>query len=188
MLPWSSETIAQACRITTYGPNVVATWPILFKIAGLYGLQDRDVLAGMIGVIGHETAGRFASIHEFDDGTGFGKYGYATSGQDYGGRGLIQTTWKSNYAVVQDYLEEHFNIKVDLVTYPDLLLNNPELAAHAACIYWVTHAGGVIVPYCKQHNWGEVIHYVWGQKLPGNQYYDTYLEKVTYAANYLLAR
>ena len=188
MLPfWSADTVAQACKITnTHGPNVERQWPILFKIAGLYGLQDRDVLAGMCGVIGHESAGHWWSIHEF--GTDFSRYGYSPTGQDYGGRGLIQTTWRTNYQKVQVYLLSNFKIQVDLVNYPDLLLGNPELAAHAACIYWVIHAGGILIDKCKEHNWPDVIYYVWGAKIPGNVYYDQYLSKLTYAANYLLAR
>lgn len=142
----------------------------------------------MCGIIGHESAGRWWSIHEFGNASDFNRYGRAPNGQDYGGRGLIQTTWASNYQAVQDYLAAHFGLVVDLVGNPDLLLNDPTLAAHAVCIYWVTHAGGILVEKCKVHDWGEVIHYVWGLNAPGNPTFDTYYSQVKYAAEYLLAR
>lgn len=183
--------MAQACQITgTYGPNVEKQWPVLFDVAGLYGLQDRDVLAGMCGIIGHESAGHWWPIHEFGDGTRayFDRYGRAPNGQDYGGRGLIQTTWLSAYQIAQDYLRDHFGIVVDLVGNPDVVLGDPVIAAHLACIYWVTHAGGILVDMCRAHRWDEVIHYVWGLNAPGNSVFDAYLVQVKRAATYLLAR
>lgn len=169
-----------------YGHNVEVQWPILFKVAGLYGLQNRDVLAGMCGIIGHESAGRWWPIHEF--GTDFSQYGKSATGQDYGGRGLIQTTWQSNYEAAARVIKERTGKDYDLVNNPDLILNDPELAAHCACVYWVDHAGGILVDKCKQHDWGEVIHYVWGLNAPGNPVFDRYYTGLRDAAEYLLAR
>ena len=181
--------MAQACKITsTYGPNVERMWPVLFDTARLYNLQqDRDVLAGLCGVIGHETAGRWWPIHEFGSSSDFDRYGRAPNGQDYGGRGLIQTTWQGNYQVLQDYVER-FGISVDLVNNPDLLLNDLTLAAHGALCYFVTHANGACVAACRQHDWGHVVYYVWGQYSPGTSVFDNYANQVKYAAEYLLAR
>lgn len=161
-------------------------WPVLYKTSKLYNLdKDRDVLAGLCGIIGHESAGRFWPIHEF--GTDFSRYGYSPTGKDYGGRGLIQTTWQTNYKVLQDYIKR-FGIDVDLVNDPDLLLNDLELAAHGALTYFVTHANGACIDRCRQHDWGHVVYYVWGQYSPGVKVFDDYFNQVKYTAEYLLAR
>jgi hypothetical protein len=182
---WTADEVAQACQITsTYGANVEKQWPVLFETSAMYDLQDRDVLAGMCGVIGHESAGHWWPIHEF--GTDFSRYGYAPSGQDYGGRGLIQTTWQSNYQQVQDYLAINFGLHYDLVNNPDLILNDPTLAAHAALVFWVKRPS--LIVYCQRHDWGHVIEQVWGMYAPGNTYFDPYLAQVKRAAEFLLAR
>lgn len=149
-------------------------------------MQDRDILASMCGVIAHETAHRFWPIHEF--GTDFSRYGYAPSGKDYGGRGLIQTTWQSNYEAAARVIKERTGKQYDLINNPDLILNDPELAAHCACVYWVDHAGGILIQKSKVHDYGEVIHYVWGLNQPGNPIFDQYYREVKYAVEYLLAR
>lgn len=169
-----------------YGPNVEVQWPILYKIAALYELQERDILAAMCGVIGHETAHHWWPIHEF--GSDFSRYGYSPLGQDYGGRGLIQTTWQSNYERAKVVIKQRTGMDYDLVNRPDLILNDPILAAHAACVYWVDHAGGILIGKSRAHDWGEVIHYVWGLNLPGNKDFDQYYKELSYAGQYLLAR
>lgn len=175
---WSAEKVAQACNITeVYGSNVEIMWPILYQVSTLYNIAEPAILAGLCGVIGHETAGRWWPIHEF--GTNFSQYGYAPTGADYGGRGLIQTTWASNYQVVRDYLAANFNIQADTVNNPDLLYD-PTIAAHAACIYWVTHNNGVILTYCRNGQWAEVQRQVLGA------YNTDYTNKVIYAASVLL--
>lgn len=185
---WSAAQVAQACQITTYGPNVEAMWPILFRTAALYNLHnDREVMAGLCGVIAHETAHRWWPIHEFGNAADFNRYGRAPNGQDYGGRGLIQTTWPGNYAVLQDYVKR-FGIDVDLINNPDALLDDLVLAAHGALTYFVTHANGACINMCHQHDWGHVVYYVWGQYSPGVQVFDQYYNEVKYAAEYLLAR
>lgn len=183
---WTPDVVAQACQITTYGANVVKQWPILFKISALWELQDRDILAAMCGVIGHESAHRWWPIHEF--GTDFSRYGFSPFGEDYGGHGLIQTTWESNHERAQYLIKLKTGMDYDLVNHPHLILNDPILAAHCACVYWTDHAGGILIPKSKQHDWGEVIHYVWGLNLPGNKDFDQYYRELKYAGDYLLAR
>lgn len=188
-LPWTSDVVAQACQIGgTYGPNVELMWPMLHGTMVRYGLADEArIMAGMCGVIAHETAGRWYPIHEFGNAADFARYGYAPSGQDYGGRGLIQTTWQGNYQSVASYMARHWNMDVDCVNNPDIILQ-PAIACHAACIYWVSHAGGILIDMCLSQRWDEVIHYVWGANLPGNPHFDQYLTRLRYATNYLLAR
>jgi predicted chitinase len=151
----------------------------------MYGLQERNVMACMCGVVAHESAHRFWPIHEF--GTDFSRYGYAPSGQDYGGRGLIQTTWASNYKQAQDVILARTGQTYDLVNNPDLILNDPVLAAHCACVYFVERSD-TLVAAARRLDYGEVIHYVWGLNQPGNPSFDQYYAEVKYAAEYLLAR
>lgn len=183
-LIWDSATVAQACQITQYGPNVEKQWPVLFKTSKLYGLQERNILACLCGVVAHESAHRFWPIHEF--GTDFSRYGYAPSGQDYGGRGLIQTTWAANYKQAQDVILAYTGKNYDLVNNPNLVLNDPELAAHCACVFWEQRPG--LIAAARRLDYGEVIHYVWGLNAPGNKDFDQYYREVKYAAEYLLAR
>lgn len=182
---WTPDVVAQACQITTYGQNVEKQWPILFKIAGMWGLQDRKQLACMCGVIGHETAHQWWPIHEF--GTNFSRYGYSPAGEDYAGHGLIQTTWEENHRRAMQLIAERTGKVYDLVNHPHLILGDPVLAAHCACVYWVDHAGGILIQKANQLNYGEVIHYVWGLNLPGNPNFDQYYRELKYAADYLMA-
>ena len=182
---WSADIVAQACQITgKYGPNVEKQWPILFAVSKQWGLQDRLQLASLCGVIGHETAHQWWPIHEF--GSDFSRYGYSPTGQDYGGRGLIQTTWQSNYQQAQQTIENQIGLRYDLVNNPDLILNDPVLAAHAACVYWSQR--DPLMRAAASRDYGEVIHYVWGANLPGNSNFDQYYKELKYAADYLLAR
>lgn len=193
---WSADIVAQACQITgTYGPNVEKQWPILFKVSAAWGLQDRDQLAAMCGVICHESAHQFWPIHEFGTKCGnclwdpaFSQYGYAPTGECYGGHGLIQTTWPANHERAMTLIKEKTGKSYDLVNHPHLILNDPELAAHCACVYWVDHAGGILQDKSKEHDWGEVIHYVWGLNAPGNPNFDQYFKELKYAAEFLLAK
>lgn len=183
---WDANTVAQACQITgLYGPNVEKQWPILYKISAVWGLQERNILACLCGVIAHESAHHWWPIHEF--GTDFSRYGYAPSGQDYGGRGLIQTTWQSNYIRAENSIYQKTGIRYDLTNNPDLILNDPILAAHCACEYWVDQAGGILIDKSRALDYGEVIHYVWGLNAPGNPNFDQYFKELKYAADYLVS-
>lgn len=173
-----------------YGPNVEIMWPILFRVAGhpKYDLLDKRIMAGLCGVIRHESAHRFWPIHEFGGPQQWARYGRAPNGTYYAGRGLIQTTWAANYGRVQNYLRDEFGIVVDLLGDPDIMIGNPELAAHAACIYWVTHGGyRLVAKACEREDWGEVIRLVWGAKIPGNPDYDKYLREVQFTTRTLLS-
>lgn len=187
--------MAHSCQIPpVYGPNVEVQWPILFKISALWGLQERSILAAMCGVISHESASRFWPIHEFGTNCDnclwdpvFSRYGYAPTGECYGGHGLIQTTWETNHRRAKIRIKEMTGVDYDLLNHPHMILNDPILAAHCACVYWVDHGGGLLIPASKRQDYGEVIRLVWGAKLPGNQYYDQYYARLTRGANALLA-
>lgn len=192
---WSAATVAQACQVTSYGENLEEQWPILFKVSAMWGLQTKEQLAAMCGVIGHESAHHWWPIHEFGTKCNnclwdpvFARYGYAPTGECYGGHGLIQTTWPGNHERAQILIQEKTGVKYDLINHPHLILNDPVLAAHCACVYWVDHAGGILQTHSANKNWGEVIHYVWGLNAPGNPDFDQYFRELKYAAEYLLAR
>lgn len=189
---WTADQVAQACQITTYGENVEKQWPILFEVSALWGLQDRDQLASMCGVIGHESAHHWWPIHEFGTNCGncawdpaFSRYGYAPSGECYGGHGLIQTTWQSNHEQAQQAIQDKVGVIYDIVNHPHLILGDPELAAHCACVFWSSRPP--LMAAAARHDYGEVIHYVWGLNAPGNPSFDQYYRELSYAANYLLS-
>lgn len=79
-------------------------------------------LANSLAQIFHETGSRMASIEEYGKGKGM-KYGIPDpeTGQTYFGRGLIQLTWRDNYARATKELKLHG--KEDLVWHAHMALD-----------------------------------------------------------------
>lgn len=169
---WTPSEIAVAAQIPPpWGPNVELIWPLLAPALTRYGADSVLSAIGAIGTIAHEAASRFYPIHEF--GSDFSRYGYAPNGQDYGGRGLIQTTWASNYGKVQTHTG------IPCVENPDLLLD-PANSVEAFCVYWTDPDHGPVVNYAKAGDWYHVRYYVYGAGDPVGQ------ARIQRVANYLL--
>lgn len=115
----------------------------------------------MIGTIAKETASTFAPVAEayylsdaqriawYKDTSKHAPY---SGGWIYYGRGFIQTTHDYNYKKVMEATG------VDVLSNPDLLLQ-PELAAHAMCIYWRDRD---ISSMCQRSDWASVRRAVYG--------------------------
>lgn len=166
---WTFEEITRAGQIPgQYAGNVAIYWPLICADFEANGIGSVLSLVGAVGTFAHESASRFASIHEF--GTDFSRYGYAANGKDFGGRGLIQTTWKSNYDRVQAMTG------IPCGTDPDLLYV-PENAVAAARVYWQDHQLHLV---SDQQNWAELRKRVYGALDPQGQ------ARIQYAANLLI--
>ncbi|ESS38940.1 chitinase class I [Burkholderia cenocepacia] len=97
----------------------------------------------------HESA-RFETTIEFASGEGYNpgvhpdaiKNGNTVvgDGPKYKGKGLIQLTWKNNYAAYSDHR------KIDFVTNPELIAADMENAIDASCWYW-RHKGALSEKY-----------------------------------------
>ncbi|MBU9607864.1 glycoside hydrolase family 19 protein [Burkholderia multivorans] len=97
----------------------------------------------------HESA-RFETTIEFASGDGYNpgvhpdaiKNGntVAGDGPKYKGKGLIQLTWKNNYAAYSDHR------KIDFVNNPELIAADMENAIDASCWYW-RHKGTLSQKY-----------------------------------------
>jgi putative chitinase len=99
-----------------------------------YAANDIRWLAYPLATVRHETAATMQPIREYGLGRGRA-YGTpdAVTRQTYYGRGLVQLTWKSNYARLGDLLD------LDLVGDPDLAL----VPANAAAILFQGMIGGL---------------------------------------------
>jgi len=116
------------------------TVPLIEKALQEAGIYNKKVLAYALATTQHETANSMAPVNEghFNDE----KYGYEPGftgrsearkrkyggGEDYYGRGFIQITGKSNYAIMSK------KVGVDLVKNPELA-NDPEIASKILAIY-----------------------------------------------------
>lgn len=152
---WTFAEITAAGQIPgQYAGNVPIYWPLICADFAANGIGSVLSLIGAVGTFAHESASRFAAIHEF--GTDFSRYGYAPNGKDFGGRGLIQTTWKSNYDRVQAMTG------IPCAADPDLLYV-PENAVAAARVYWVDHD---LATVCERQDWMECRKRVYGAQDP----------------------
>lgn len=168
---WKLEEIAAAAGKPT-NPNVMDNWPHICRAAALWGMDEPLILIGFLGTMMKETGTLYpvreawwvwnvdpqAAIRYYLNTALHAAY---QGGWEYHGRGYVQLTHVGNYQMVQNALAEK-GIVVDLVGNPDLMLQ-PEWAAHGLCLYFRDHAGGIMPNLCRQRNWTEVRHYVWGQ-------------------------
>lgn len=169
---WKLEEIAVAAG-KPVSPNVKDNWPGICRAAGIWGMDDPLILIGFLGTMMKETGTLYPVreawwVWDKDRQAAINYYLYGNhasyqggTGWEYHGRGYVQLTHIGNYQMVQNALAEK-GIVVDLVGNPDLMLV-PEYAAHGLCLYFRDHAGGVMPGLCKQRNWEEVRHLVWGR-------------------------
>ena len=106
------------------------------------------------------------------------KHAAYSGGIKYHGYGLVQTTHVYNFHAVQDMLKSRYNITINLMAQPELLLKI-EYAAPAFCQYWSTRD---IVAKCERQDWSAVRSAVFGgNDAPG-------AARIKYAADYLIPR
>lgn len=163
---WKLEEIAVAAGVPA-SPNVTDNWPGICRAAGLWGIDHPLVLIGFLGTMMKETSSLYpvreawwvwnvdqaAAIRYYQDTA---KHAAYSGGWQYHGRGYVQTTHDYNYRTDEEQMAAK-GVTVDLLGHPDLLLV-PEYAAHAICIYFLTHgypAEGM-VQACQNREWGEV--------------------------------
>lgn len=142
-----------------------------------YGVNSPLDCVGIIGTIAKETASTFMPVPEayyLDDAArerwykDTSKHAAYSGGWWFYGRGFIQTTHDYNYAKVRD------RTGVDVVASPDLLLE-PELAAHALCIYWTERD---ISSMCQRRDWAAVRKSVYGGNDPDGVARIKYVEQI----------
>lgn len=79
---------------------------------------------------------------EFGNGKFSTGHGYKYRGR---GRGIIQLTWKAHYEEFNDWLKSNGYKGVDVVTYPDLVANDFDLATISAMWFWKKNNMNIIV-------------------------------------------
>jgi len=137
--------------------NVKTTWPIIYKVAKKWGFDSRNNLVGLLGTFAKETASTMLPVREAFWTSEAWRKANLTRYYPYYGRGFIQLTWLSNYERLRD------QTGIDVVSNPDLLVDNVELAAESAMVYWRDRTIG---PQAELKNWDEVRKRVYGGSDP----------------------
>ena len=134
--------------------NLKVYTPLLNTAFEKYQINTKERIACFLAQIIHES-GSFKYVEEIASGKAYeGRLNLgntqAGDGVKFKGRGLIQTTGRSNYRAVSIFL---FN-DLRLLDNPEIL-EQPEYALESACYYWKTRELNLICD--KPDNW-VIIH------------------------------
>jgi len=133
MIEITKEKLKQVCNISERNLNTFI--PILSPTLDRYQINTVERVACFIAQVAHES-GAFHYVREIASGKAYeGRKDLgntqAGDGVKFKGRGLIQTTGRTNYRDVSLFL---FNDE-RLLTNPELL-EQPQYALDSACFYW----------------------------------------------------
>lgn len=167
---WSAEEIARITECPLAAVN--DSWPRLVEQLTHCSINDKDVQAAMIGTVAIESASTFYPVREafyLGEPEPAEEYRKTLRYYPYYGRGYIQLTWQSNYAVYGPKIAELWGAggqepDFDLVGNPDNALN-PDISAAVSALYFrdtATVQGYALPDAARAHDWEWVRRLVQG--------------------------